>query len=177
MRFLRRLKYEIYELLETLFSIVPGTMGKYLRQMFYNGFFKKCGKNLNVGLRVKIQVPGNIYIGENVGLNYGVWMAANYHEEGKIIIGNNVLIGPYTIMHSGNHNYKNTALPINKQGFNFSIITIEEDVWIAARCTILSGVTIGKSSIIAAGSVITKDVPPFSVVAGVPGKIISTRIE
>ena len=76
---------------------------------------------------------------------------------------------------TGNHKFKDPNILINKQGFEFDKIVIEDDVWIAARCTILSGVTIGRGSVIAAGSVITKDIPPFSVVAGVPGKIISKR--
>ena len=108
-------------------------------------------------------------------MNYGVWIASNKHKKGSIRIGNNVLIGPYSILHSGNHKFKNPNISINKQGFEFDEIVIEDDVWIAARCTILSGVTIGRGSVIAAGSVITKDIPPFSVVAGVPGKIISKR--
>ncbi|MFD1316098.1 DapH/DapD/GlmU-related protein [Namhaeicola litoreus] len=78
-------------------------------------------------------------------------------------------------MHSGNHKFKEPNKNINNQGFNFKNITVEVDVWIAARCTILSGVNIGKGSVIAAGSVITKDIQPYSVVAGVPGKIIAKR--
>lgn len=175
MKFLRRTEYEIYEILETVFSVVSGTFGKYLRRIFYGFFLNNCGKNLNVGLRVKIQVPRNVDVGKNVGFNYGVWIAANYNKNGKIILGNNVLIGPYSILHSGNHNFKDPKTPIHKQGFKFNRIIIEDDVLISARCTILSGVTIGKGSVIAAGSVITKNIPPYSVVAGVPGKIISTR--
>jgi len=126
-------------------------------------------------MRVKIQVPANVIIGENVGLNYGVWMASNYNANAKIILGNNVLIGPYTIFHSGNHNYQDPKTLINKQGFQFKNIIVEDDVWIAARCTILAGITIGKGSVIAAGSVVTKNVPPFSIIVGVPGKIVGKR--
>jgi acetyltransferase-like isoleucine patch superfamily enzyme len=175
MRLLNRIKKEFYEIFETLFSIVPLTIGNYTRKILYKLVLKKCGKNFKTGIRIKIQEPSNISLGNNVELNYGVWIAANKHKKGSIKIGDNVLIGPYTILHSGNHIFKNPNISINKQGFEFDEIVIKDDVWIAARCTILSGVTIGEGSVIAAGSVITKDIPPFSVVAGVPGKIISKR--
>jgi len=171
----RRLVYEIYEIWEAIFSVVPGTLGKYSRSMFYKLFLKSCGKKFHIAMRVKIQVPANITVGENVGLNYGVWMASNYNKNARIVLGNNVLIGPYTILHSGNHNYEDPKIPIYKQGHSFSDIIVEDDVWIAARCTILSGVKIGKGAVVAAGSVVTKDVMPFSIVGGVPAKVIGER--
>jgi acetyltransferase-like isoleucine patch superfamily enzyme len=172
---MRRLKYEIFEIFEIILSVCPGTPGKYLRRYFYKLFFKEVGSNFSAGLRVRIQVPGNITVGTNVGFNYGVWIAANKHKDGGIFFGNNVLVGPYTIIHSGNHRFKDASLPIFKQGFEYNIITIEDDVWIAAHCTILSGVKLGKGCVVAAGSVVTKDVPAYVVVAGVPAKIISHR--
>ena len=172
---MQRIKFEFWEFLETIFSMIPGTIGVYARQGLYPFFLKKCGKGLRLGLRVKMQRPGSITIGHNVEINYGVWAAASNRENGDITIGNNVLIGPYTILHSGNHNFKDPNILIKNQGYAFGNIIIEDDVWIAARCTILSGVHIGEGSVIAAGSVITKDIPPYSVVAGVPGKIISKR--
>ena len=101
---IRRKEFEFYENLETLFSVVPGTIGKYMRQLFYLFFLKECCKNLHTDLRIKIQVPKNIVIGNNVGFDYGVWIASNYNINGIITIGDNVLIGPYSIIHSGNHN-------------------------------------------------------------------------
>lgn len=175
MKIFQRIKYEFYELFEVLLSIIPGTFGKYFRKFFYYLNFKTCGKNLNIAMRVRIQSPKNILIGENVGFNYGVWIAANMNDEGCITFGDNVLVGPYTIFHSGNHLYDDLEMPIRKQGFVFKPIVIESDVWIAARCVILSGVTIGKGSIIAAGSVVTKSVPEYSIVGGVPAKIIGKR--
>jgi len=172
---MNRLKNEMYELIETLLSAIGGSLGKLLREGFYKLSFKECGKNFSTGLRVKVQVPYNITVGENVGFNYGVWIAANRHKDGGIRFGNNVLIGPYTVIHSGNHIFKDPHLPINKQGFIFRTIIIEDDVWIAAHCTILSGVSIGKGSVVAAGSVVTKDVPPYTIVAGVPARVISYR--
>lgn len=172
---MKRLKYELYEVVEIILSVFPGTPGKFIRRFFYRLCFKKCGVNFGASLRIRIQVPGNISIGNNVGLNYGVWIAANMHQNGGIIIGDNVLVGPYTIIHSGNHRFNDLAAPIYKQGSEFKTIIIEDDVWIAARCTILSGVRLGKGSVIAAGAVVTKDVPPYSIVGGIPAKIIAKR--
>ncbi len=61
------------------------------------------------------------------------------------------------------------------QGGTRSSIKIEDDVWLGVNSTVLAGVTIGKGSIVAAGAVVTKDVPPYAIVAGVPAKVISTR--
>ncbi|KUO75984.1 MAG: hypothetical protein APF77_24485 [Clostridia bacterium BRH_c25] len=75
-----------------------------------------------------------------------------------------------------NHNYKNINIKISEQGHTFNSITICDGAWIGYGTIILPGVTIGKHSIIAAGSVVTKDVPDFTVVGGVPGKIIKELI-
>lgn len=170
-----RFKKEFYELLQALLSFLPATPGKYTRMLFYRFFTKSQGKHFSTGVRVKIQVPESVTIGNNVSLNDNVWIAANNDPHGSIVLGDNVLVGPFTIIHSGNHNYESPEIPIVRQGFRFSKIFIGEDVWIAARCTILSGVTIGKGSVIAAGSVVTKDILPFSIVAGVPAKVIGKR--
>ena len=174
-KLLQRLEKELYELLQGLLCLLPAAIGKYSRMIFYRGFTNIQGRRFSTGVRVKIQVPKNVSIGDNVSLNDNVWIAANRDSNGGIIIRSNVLIGPFTIIHSGNHNYENPNVPILNQGFRFGTITVEEDVWIAARCTILSGVTIGKGSVIAAGSVVNKNVPAFSIIAGVPGKIIGNR--
>lgn len=170
-----RISYEVYDILETGLSIFPGTLGMLARRIFYKCYLKKCGSSFKTGLRVRIQAPRNINIGKNVGLNYGVWIAANSSERGNISIGDNVLIGPYSILHSGNHKFGDPNTCIIKQGYDFSPIRINNDVWIAARCTILSGVTIGEGAVLAAGSVITRDVLPYDIVAGVPGKSIGSR--
>lgn len=106
---------------------------------------------------------GKLIVGKNSRLN-GVHIDA----QELVQIGDNVRIAPYTlILDSDFHDVRDhfaegTSKPIY----------IEDDVWIASRSTILKGVRIGKGSVIAAGAVVTKDVPPFSVAAGVPAKVI-----
>lgn len=109
---------------------------------------------------------------------------------GAVIIGNhsriglsNTIIGPVTIgdqvnlaqniVISGlNHNYRDITQPISKQGVTTAPVTIEDDVWIGANAVILAGITIGKHAVVAAGTVVTCNVPPYSVCAGNPGCIV-----
>ena len=94
---------------------------------------------------------------------------------GQIEIGNFVRIGSHVSLISFNHNYKNREVPIKLQGKTLKKITIEDDCWIGAGVIILAGIKVKRGSIIGAGSVVTKDVPPYSVMAGVPAKIIRKR--
>ena len=94
---------------------------------------------------------------------------------GGLKIGNNVLISAHTVIIPANHTFNDKKQLIRSQGDTKKGIIIEDDVWIGSGCQILDGITIGKGSIIGAGSVVTKDVEPYSVVAGVPSKLIKRR--
>ncbi len=94
---------------------------------------------------------------------------------GPITIGNNVLMGPRVTMIAENHNFDNSAQPMNTQGVSNRGIHIGNDVWIGACVSILDGVTVGDHSILAAGAVVTKDVLPYEIVAGVPARRIKSR--
>ena len=109
---------------------------------------------------------------------------------GDLIIGDytriglgNTIIGPATIGHHVNlaqnvtvtglnHNYQNADKRIDEQGVSTRPVTIEDDVWVGANAVILPGVTLGKHSVVAAGSVVSRSVPPYSVCAGSPAKVI-----
>jgi acetyltransferase-like isoleucine patch superfamily enzyme len=94
-----------------------------------------------------------------------------------LVIGNNVLIAGHCLIIPANHIFTRKDIPINKQGTESKGIIIEDDVWIAAGCQILDGVTIGKGAIIAAGSVVNKSVDAYSIVGGVPAVFIKSRTE
>ncbi|WP_270512827.1 acyltransferase [Holdemanella biformis] len=115
---------------------------------------------------------GYIKIGNNCSINSFCHLSGN----GGLEIGDNVRIATQCVLISANHNFKRVDIPITKQGETRKKIVIEDDCWIGAGVKVLMGVTIGKGSVIGAGSVITKDIPPYSVVVGVPGKIIRSRL-
>lgn len=91
---------------------------------------------------------------------------------GPVEIGNNIIIAQHVVMSGLNHGYEDINVPIRLQPCTTAKILIEDDCWIGANAVITAGVKIGKHSIVAAGSVITKDVPPYSIVGGNPAKIL-----
>lgn len=114
---------------------------------------------------------GNIVIGNDCSFNPFCMV----YGHGGITIGNKVRIATHTIIIPANHTFHNINLPIMEQYETRKGIIIEDDVWIGAGCKILDGVTIHKGSVIGAGSVVTKSIPPFSIAVGVPAKVLKTR--
>lgn len=93
-----------------------------------------------------------------------------------VYIGNNVMVAPHCMIAAGDHDYKQIAKPIRQAGnLSKGPIIIEDGVWIGANCTITDGVTIGHDSVVAANSVVTKDVAPYDIVGGTPAKVIANR--
>jgi galactoside O-acetyltransferase len=116
---------------------------------------------------------GRVEIGDRVGLNQGVYVNACIG--GRISIGSDVIVGPYTVMRTSDHRFSDPARAIADQGHEPGVIVVEDDVWIAANVTVLGDVRVGRGSVIAAGAVVTHDVEPFSVVAGVPARFLRRR--
>lgn len=94
---------------------------------------------------------------------------------GFIKIGHDVMIGPRVTLLAENHNFHDSDIPMRLQGVTRSFLTIEDNCWIGASSTILPGVNIGQGAIVAAGAVVTKDVPPGCIVGGVPARILKVR--
>lgn len=114
-----------------------------------------------------IDIQGNIYIGPDA-----YWSA-----KGGISIGNNVIFGPKTIIWTYNHNYNSElSIPYGGQDTLDKVI-IEDNVWIGLGACIMPGVLIGEGAIVAAKSVVTKNVPPYAIVGGNPAKSIGKRNE
>jgi len=116
-------------------------------------------------------IPGE---GLKVGSNSNIGPFGYIFCSGYVEIGSNVLIGPRVSIFAENHNFEGKSV-IKELGVTRSFVKIEDDCWIASNSTILAGVTVGRGSVVAAGSVVTKDVPAYSVVAGIPAKIIRSR--
>lgn len=114
---------------------------------------------------------GHVTLGDDCFV--GVYTVLN--GQGGITIGNDVLIGGHCHLVAGNHAFASRAVPINRQAFNSKGIVLEDDVWLGAGVKVLDGVRIGQGAIVSAGSVVTKDVEPYSIVGGVPAKLIRMR--
>ncbi|MBN2638077.1 MAG: acyltransferase [Bacteroidales bacterium] len=91
---------------------------------------------------------------------------------GPVTVGNDVMFAQNIVLSGLNHGYADISLPPSKQPVETKPIVVEDEVWIGANAVVTAGVTIGKHSIVAAGCVVVKDVPPYSIVAGNPGKIL-----
>ncbi len=135
-----------------------------VRLFFYRRMGMKIGKSSRIFRKCELRQLDKIIIGEHciIGSN------CRLDGRGALTIGNNVDISSYTILECGSHDFV-TFKP------HFEPIIIKDDVWICTRAMILQGVTVGEGAIVAAGSVVTKDVPPFAIVGGVPAKVIGKR--
>ncbi len=111
---------------------------------------------------ISVHKGAELRIGERSFINFG----ANISVSKRVIIGDNVQIGPYLLLYDSD--FHSSSQGATKSGD----VIIEDNVWIASRCTILKGVTIGAGSVVCSGAIVTKDVPAGVVVGGVPAKII-----
>ncbi len=146
------------------------TLGCRLRLLFLRPFFAHAGKLVNIQTGVTMDPVRNISIGDNSGIGRDSILIA----PAPIEIGRDVMIGPQLIIYTANHETKR-MLPMNKQAMVCKPVKIGDDVWIGARVTILPGVVIGDGSVIAAGSVVTKSLEPYTIAGGVPAKKIKER--
>lgn len=142
-----------------------------LKSAFLRLFGAKVGSGVIYYSGVWIMPSKDFKIGSNVDIAKGVMINAR----GGLEIGDRVLIGFGSKILTENHRIPSDKGRIFNSGHIKKKIVIEDDVWIGANCLILSGVRIGEGAVIAGGSVVTKDVPPYTVVGGVPAKIIKER--
>jgi acetyltransferase-like isoleucine patch superfamily enzyme len=121
-------------------------------------------RSVNVPVELCTGPAGTLVIGDGVRLNYGVSISA----EGRVAIGARTRIGPYVmIVDSDFHDvHRRDVRPAPQP------VTIGDDVWIGAKASVLRGVTIGRGAVVGTSAVVTKDVPAFAIVAGVPAKVV-----
>jgi acetyltransferase-like isoleucine patch superfamily enzyme len=124
-----------------------------------------------VGTHVIIHYPHNLTICTNVGIAPFCQLNA----AGGIVIGNNVLLGPGVVVWSQNHLYQDASIPVRDQGYQQLGVEIEDDVWVGAGAIILPGVKLREGTVVAAGAVVTKSTEPYTVVAGVPARVMKRR--
>lgn len=150
------------------------TFEKNIFDSFCIGQGSLIGKNTIIAI---CSGPNKIHSYLKIGENTYIGELNNIRASGGyIIIGSNCLISQHITMVASGHEYKKDIL-ISKQGWNVikRNIVIEDDVWIGANTVILPGIRIKEGAVIGAGSVVTKDVPPYAIVAGNPAKILKYR--
>ncbi len=137
----------------------------------------RIGDTTMVGMGTKLAAKlGSITIGSNCGLGANVTIHSSVG--GSVRIGSNVLIAGHVYLGGGQYHTARTDISIAEQGhIDGLLLEIGDNCWIGANATVVNGVTVGRDCIVAAGAVVTKDVPPFSIVGGVPAKIIRSRVE
>ena len=162
-------------------------------------FFKLFNRKLRLGRNVKIDPRafvargGEIAIGDNAVVRAGAMLLPSggsisigarssinqyvvINGEGGCSIGDDVMVAAFCTIFAANHRIERTDIPMCMQGMvTKGGVVIENDVWLGTHCVILDGVRIGNGSVIAAGAVVNNNIAPFSIVGGVPGKVIGSR--
>ncbi len=125
-----------------------------------------CGPGLDFRPPIYLEYRERVHFGENVFINANLMILGS----GEVTIGNNALIGPEARFYTVNHAFD---VETRREGWERAFpIVLEDDVWLGGSVVICPGVTIGRGSVVAAGAVVTKDVPPMSVVGGNPAKVL-----
>ncbi|WP_138470264.1 DapH/DapD/GlmU-related protein [Poseidonocella sp. HB161398] len=170
--------------------------------VFSRGIVLRCPKGLSAGDGTLIDegvffdiksTEARVELGRRNQIMHGVHFETGY--EGSVRLGDDCFVGAYTILNgqagisigdnaliaghchiiAGNHRFDDLSVPMNQQGFDSHGVVIEDDVWLGAGAKVLDNVRIGRGSIIAAGAVVTGDVEPFSIMGGVPARLIRKR--
>jgi len=155
------LEFEVFLL--HLVGLIPSHC---CRRFFYRAAGIKIGKGSTIHTRARFYDPRNISIGEDSIIGEGVILDGR----AKLTIGNHVDIASEVMIYNSQHD-------VNDESFSAknSPVKIEDYVFVGPRAIILAGVTIGRGAIVAAAAVVTKNVPPFAIIGGVPAKIIGER--
>jgi acetyltransferase-like isoleucine patch superfamily enzyme len=138
------------------------------------------GDNVSISRGTVIKATGvltRLGLGCEIGANSNLGHFSFIGAAGGITIGQNVLIGQRVSFHAEDHVFDRADLPIKAQGVMQKGIVVEDDCWLGTGAIFLDGVRVGRGSVIAAGSVVTKDVAAYSVMAGVPARLIRSRLE
>ncbi len=165
--FLRSFRRNLYGLMLYLANYhVSHIPNHRLRIRFYRTVRMRIGISSSIQMRLFVLAPHLICIGDHCVINY----ACTLDGRGGLRIGNNVSISPEVCILTLEHDPQDSRFALRP-----GPVEIGDNVWLGARSTILPGVTIGENAVVAAGAVVTKDVPPHFIVGGVPARQIGTR--
>jgi galactoside O-acetyltransferase len=165
------IKYFLREYATGFASLLPNDI---LSTRLRGLIFKACGVKIkkNVLIYRNVLILGDVAIGDNSSISNNT--SINGASAG-VNIGKNVMIAPGCCLVAFDHGVERNGIPMIGQPLSQGAINIQDDVWIAANSTITRNVTIGTGALVAANSVVTKDVEPYAIVGGVPAKFIKFR--
>lgn len=160
-------KRKFYELLTRYYCPFLPAKGKgvTIRGKIYSTLLKQCGKNLKISSNVNIFSPETLSVGNNVYIGFNTYLGA-----GEIILEDEVVIGPFGSITAGNHMFRNGS--VIGGGYKYGKVIIGKGSWIGAHVCLTADVRIGRGCLIAAGAVVTKNVPDYTVAGGIPAKYI-----
>jgi acetyltransferase-like isoleucine patch superfamily enzyme len=166
---MRKIKLVFSSLWFAFLLFLPAEFSR-LRVYYYNKRGCRIHKKVSISPNVRIKGKFEMDEGSSIAQNCSI-----SGEKSGVFIGKNVMIAPNVVIVAFNHGFESIEVPMGMQKNDEAPIIIENDVWIASNCTIGKGVTIGTGSIIGANSFVNKDVKPYSIMGGVPAKLIRSR--
>lgn len=180
--------------LNAIFRSWPGATGYVIRRWSLSRQLMRCGTGLTIDTGCAFNAPENISVGSAVScgarsffaadggeieIGNAVAFNANVHVNAsagrRIVIGDDVLVGPNVVIRSADHRFDRVDVPIRRQGHNAGEIIIEDGAWLGANVVVVGNVRIGAGAIIAAGAVVTRDVPSMAIAGGVPARVLKMR--
>ncbi len=163
--------FAIYSYITRLGWLIMDLLPPFFRRPLFKLLLGRLGKRGNIDYTVYIRYMKQVEIGSDVWINRGCkFFASHAFKDVKIRIGNHVAVGPDCCFFAAGHDMTKMSIPDTAES-----ITVGDHVWIGGRSVILQGVTLGEGAIVAAGSVVTKDVEPYTVVGGIPARKIKDR--
>lgn len=134
--------------------------------------FKHCGRNIWLGRKGFFGRPEEVSFGNNVFINEGFHISSR-----NLTFGSNIMIGPHLVIECDDHVFDEVGVTMfeNRGKRKIGSVTIEDDVWMGANVTVLKGAVVGEGSVIGAHSVVTKDIPPYTICVGAPCRPIRRR--
>lgn len=164
------LRMGLFQTFYSLFKYSSWPLSNYARSAVVR-IFSRSFRATSVADGVQLYFPWNIVAARSCSLNEGVIIDGF----GGVEIGEYTRIAPRVMINTADHVFADPDTPIMEQGYTCAPVKIGRDVWIGTAAVIGKGVSIGNGAVVGAGAVVTKDVPEFAIVAGVPAKVIGTR--
>lgn len=163
--------HSAYSFFSSVFWAVLDVMPPFIRKMLFYLLFRKFGHGSMIDYRCYIRYPWRVSLGDNVAINRGCELYPSMQTgQGVIVFEDYAVLGPGVVVFAAGHDYSSLDLPDTS-----APVVIGRHAWIGGRSIILPGVNIGEGAVIGAGSVVTKDIPSYSVAVGNPAKVIGSR--